>query len=73
MTKICFYTKFDNFLFIEVLEYQSGFRQKQSCQRALTCFVDRLLSSINDSELSGVTLFGLKKCLSPTSLTIRFY
>ena len=41
--------------------HQSGFRPQHSCQSALTCLVDRLLSSINDSKLNGVVFLGLKK------------
>ena len=39
--------------------HQSGFRRQQSCQSALTCLVDRLLCSINDSKLNGVVFFDL--------------
>ena len=39
----------------------SGFRPQHSCQSALTCLVDRLLSSINDSELNGAVFLDLKK------------
>lgn len=49
----------DRFNLIHV--YQSGFRPKHSCQTALTCFIDRLLSSINDSDLTGVVFLDLKK------------
>ena len=41
--------------------HQSGFRPLHSCQSALTCLVDRLLSSINDSKLNGVVFLDLKK------------
>ena len=41
--------------------HQSGFRPQHSCQSALTCLVDRLLSSINDSKLNGVVFLDLKK------------
>ena len=41
--------------------HQSGFRPKHSCQSALTCLVERLLSSINDSKLNGVVFLDLKK------------
>ena len=40
--------------------HQSGFGPQHSCQSALTCLVDRLLSSIKDSNLNGVFL-DLKK------------
>ena len=41
--------------------HQSGFRPQHSCQSALTCLIDRLLSSINDSKLNGVVFLDLKK------------
>ena len=41
--------------------HQSGFRPQHSCQSALTCLVDRLLSSINDSKLNGIVFLDLKK------------
>ena len=41
--------------------HQSGFRPQHSCQSALTCLVDRLLSFINDSKLNGVVFLDLKK------------
>ena len=41
--------------------HQSGFRPQHSCQSALTCLVDRLLSSINDSKLNGVVFLDLRK------------
>ena len=41
--------------------HQSGFRPQHSCQSALTCLVDRLLSSINDSKLNGAVFLDLKK------------
>ena len=41
--------------------HQSGLRPQHSCQSALTCLVDRLLSSINDSKLNGVVFLDLKK------------
>ena len=34
--------------------HQSGFRLQHQCHSALTCLVDRPLSSINDSRLNGV-------------------
>ena len=40
--------------------HQSGFRLQHSCQSALTCVVDRLLSSINDSKLNGVVFLDLR-------------
>ena len=42
-------------------EHQSGFRPKNSCQTALICFVGRLLSAVNDSDLTGVVFLDLKK------------
>ena len=41
--------------------HQSGFQPQHSCQSALTCLVDRLLSSINKSKLNGVVFLDLKK------------
>ena len=41
--------------------HQSGFRPQHSCHSALTCLVDRLLSSINDSRLNSVVFLELKK------------
>ena len=41
--------------------HQSGFRPQHSCQSALTCLVDRLLSSINDSKLNDALFLDLKK------------
>ena len=41
-------------------EHQKGFRPKYSCQTALTDFVDRLLSSVNDLHLTGVVFLDLK-------------
>ena len=41
--------------------HQSVFRPQHSCQSALTRFVDRLLSSIKDSNLNGVVFLDLKK------------
>ena len=41
--------------------HQSGFGPQHSCQSALTCLVDRLLSSLNDSKLNGVVFLDLKK------------
>ena len=43
--------------------HQSGFRPQHSCKSALTCLVDRLLSSINKSKLNGVVFLDLKKSL----------
>ena len=41
--------------------HQSGFQPQHSCQSALTCLVDRLLSFINQSKLNGVVFLDLKK------------
>ena len=38
-------------------------RPQHSCQSALTCLVDRLLSSINDSNWNGVVFLDLKKAV----------
>ena len=41
--------------------HHSGFGPQHSCQSAITCLVDRLLSSINDSNLNGVVFLDIKK------------
>ena len=41
--------------------HQSGFRPQHSSQSALTCLVDRLLSSINKSKLNVVVFLDLKE------------
>ena len=46
--------------------HQSGFRPQHSRQSALTCLVDRLLSSINQSMLNGVVFLDLKKAFDLT-------
>ena len=52
--------------------HQSGFRPQHSCQSALTCLVDRLLSSINDSKLNGVVFLDLKKAFDLIDHQILF-
>lgn len=42
-------------------QQQSGFRPKHSCQTALTHFIDKLLTSINEKQLNGVVFLDFKK------------
>ena len=41
--------------------YQSGFRQKHSCQTALSHLIDSWLDAINNKEMTGAVFLDLKK------------
>ena len=53
--------------------HQSGFRPQHSCQSALTCLVDRLLFSINHSELNGFVFLDLTKAFDLIDHQIYIY
>ena len=52
--------------------FQSGFKRKYSCNTALACHTNSLLTAMNKSEVSGVVFLDLKKAFDLVDQDILF-